>query len=172
MTLPNGDELETGSMPRPDRPGAPVTSYEEVWRNLSFREGPEGPGRGISWVLESDDGSESTQQEAESRVSKVFLARIWGTYIALHQEQAVTRCDTFEKPQIIRKTGAVVSARREEWSSGWIPKYLVGPKSAELPSMSNIMGKEEWQGQAITPGENITVGGRRYTVRAFEQSTA
>ncbi|GAB1198319.1 hypothetical protein APSETT444_007638 [Aspergillus pseudonomiae] len=52
-TLPNGDDLETGSMARPDVPGAPVTEYEEVWRELTFKEGPEGSGQGASWVLES-----------------------------------------------------------------------------------------------------------------------
>ncbi|SGY49294.1 BQ5605_C001g00764 [Microbotryum silenes-dioicae] len=33
-TLPNGDVLETGSMPNPDVPGSPIQEYEEVWRRL------------------------------------------------------------------------------------------------------------------------------------------
>lgn len=149
-------------------------SYEEVWRNLPFREGPEGPGRGVSWVLESEDDGENTLQDTEVQLSKVFLARIQGTYIALHQDQVLTRRRTAEGSlQMIRKTGSVVSARREEWSSGagWIPKYLVGPKSAELPSMGRIMADDKWQDSARTPGEKVTVDGREYTVRAFEEWT-
>jgi hypothetical protein len=64
--LPDGDDLEVGSMPYPERNNE-VTEYEEVWRKLSPRSGP-GPQR--AWILESVDG-------------KTFLGRIGGTYMAL-----------------------------------------------------------------------------------------
>ncbi|KAJ5656952.1 hypothetical protein N7507_008902 [Penicillium longicatenatum] len=90
VSLTNGDDLETGSMPRPDLPGAPDTEYEEVWRELPFRQGPEGKGKGISWVLESDDG-DLGEREGEVTVVKTFLGRIWGTYLALQQKQVHVR---------------------------------------------------------------------------------
>jgi hypothetical protein len=64
-TLPNGDDLETGSMPHPDT--GKVTEYEEVWRNLKPREGV-----AWAWILQSVDG-------------KTFLGRIGGGYMALRQ---------------------------------------------------------------------------------------
>jgi hypothetical protein len=65
-TLPNGDDLETGSMPCPEKGGA-VTEYEEVWRNLKPRAGVR-----WAWILQSADG-------------KTFLGRIGGGYMALHE---------------------------------------------------------------------------------------
>lgn len=167
VSLPNGDELETGSMPRPDLPGAPVTEYEEVWRELAFKEGPEGPGKGISWVLESDDG-ESGEEEGDVTVTKTFLGRIWGSYLALQQEQVHTRLKDQAGRWIVSKTGAEVSARREEWSSGWSAPYVVGPEGDTLPSM--MKGFEgEGQGSWRVTGEKVSVQGRCYIVRAFEE---
>lgn len=65
-TLPNGDELETGKMPCPER-GMEITEYEEVWREV-----PPVPGSKRAWILESI---------GEGR--KVFLGRIGGGYMAL-----------------------------------------------------------------------------------------
>lgn len=65
-TLPNGDELETGKMPCPER-GMEVTEYEEVWREI-----PPVSGSKRAWILES---------VGEGR--KVFLGRIGGGYMAL-----------------------------------------------------------------------------------------
>ena len=66
--LPNGDDLETGSMPCPEKGGA-VTDYEEVWRGLSPKKGSK-----HAWILQSVD-------------SKTFLGRIGGAYMALHEGQ-------------------------------------------------------------------------------------
>jgi hypothetical protein len=66
--LPNGDDLETGSMPCAEK-GNAVMEYEEVWRKLAPR--PGGPKRG--WILQSVEG-------------KTFLGRIGGGYIALSEE--------------------------------------------------------------------------------------
>lgn len=165
VELPNGDELETGSMPRPDLPGNPVTDYEEVWRELLFREGPEGPNKGVSWVLESDD-SELNGEEGTFKVNKIFLGRIWGTFLALQQEQTLVRAQDAGNWKVT-KTGADVSARREEWSSEWEDIYVIGADGAKLPSMKNgldVEGTGPWK-----VGERVLVGGRQFIVRAFEE---
>ncbi|KAE8154563.1 hypothetical protein BDV25DRAFT_135733 [Aspergillus avenaceus] len=158
-TLANGDDLETGSMPRPDVPGAPMTEYEEVWRELTFREGPEGPGKGVSWVLESK--YEVGIGEGEVEVARTFLARVWGTYLVVRQKQIHTRSE--ETGGIVVKDGGDVSARREEWdgSSGWVAKYVLGAEGKELPSAQNI----QVQG---SPGETAIVQGQPYIIRSFE----
>lgn len=68
-------------MPRPDKPGAPVTKYEEVWRYDSLRDSPE---LRRAWILESADGE---LKEGQYQIWKTFLGRIGDTYLALHQEQ-------------------------------------------------------------------------------------
>ncbi|KAF7169416.1 hypothetical protein CNMCM5623_002146 [Aspergillus felis] len=160
--LPNGDDLETGSMPRWDLPGAPVGEYEEVWRELPFRDGPEGPGRGVSWVLESRGGERGVSQGG-STVARTFIARIWGTYVALRQEQTHNGGDSKDVP----KNGGEVSARREEWdsASGWKTKYGLGPDVDKLPSMTTIdTGDGDW-----SIGSEVVLSGQPYIVRAFER---
>ncbi|KAJ5157057.1 uncharacterized protein N7482_008157 [Penicillium canariense] len=166
VSLPNGDDLETGSMPRPDLPGAPVTEYEEVWRELPFREGPEGMSKGMSWVLESDDSE--LEREGEITVTKTFLGRIWGTYLALQQSQTHKRQKNKSGAWTVIKTGADVSVRREEWSSAWKDRYVVGTAGAVLPSMRTGFegeGKGPWR----VPGEKLNIDGRSFIVRAFEE---
>lgn len=167
VSLPNGDDLETGVMPRPDLPGAPETEYEEVWRELPFKEGPEGPRKGLSWVLESEDG-ELGSGEGEVTVTKTFIGRIWGTYLALCQTQTHTRLKTPSGDLVVRNSGADVSARREEWESGWNVKYAVGDAVNTLPSI--VVGYDgEGVGSWRIPGETVQVQGKTYIVRAFEQ---
>ncbi|KAJ5224312.1 uncharacterized protein N7469_007815 [Penicillium citrinum] len=165
VTLPNGDDLETGSMPRPDIPGEPMTEYEEVWRELPFRAGPEGAKEGISWVLESDDGELS---EGEVALNKVFLGRIWGTYLALQQTQVHKRHKGTNGKWTVSKSGSDVSARREEWSSEWKDRYVVGANGATLPSISRGF-EGEGIGSWRVPGEKVKIAGRQYIVRAFEE---
>jgi hypothetical protein len=153
-------------MPRPDLPGAPETDYEEVWRELPFKQGPEGPGKGMSWVLESDDGE--LEGEGEVTVVKTFLGRMWGAHLALQQTQTHTRTKSSSGDWVVRKTGAGVSARREEWSSGWKDRYVVGPAGGKLPSMGNGF-EGEGQGSWRVPGEKVSVQGKTYIVRAFEE---
>ncbi|KAJ5758160.1 uncharacterized protein N7511_006854 [Penicillium nucicola] len=165
VTLPNGDDLETGVMPRPDLPGAPECAYEEVWRELAFRTGPEGNG-GLSWVLESDsegrDGDES--DEGEVTVVKTFLGRIWGTYLALRQTQTHRRLKDPSGGSVVKKSGAAVSARREEWENGWREKYVVGQDVRYLPSMINgFAGEGRWK-----VGDKVKINGGEYIVRAYE----
>lgn len=162
-TLPNGDDLETGSMSRPDLPGAPVTEYEEVWRELSFREGPEGPGKGVSWVLESKHDLELGEGQ-EVEVSRTFLARIWGTYLVVRQRQVYV-CLAGSKDAVV-KTGKGVSARREEWdSTRWSAKYVLGLEGDSLPSAQDVEANE----QLRTPGGTILVKGEPYTIRSYEE---
>lgn len=154
-------------MPRPDLPGAPVTEYEEIWRELPFREGPEGVRKGIAWVLESDDG-DLGEKEGEVTVTKTFLGRVWGTYLALQQSQIHRRHRAPSGEWAVSKSGTNVSARREEWSSGWSDRYVVGVDGGVLPSMMAEFegeGKGSWR----VPGEKVTVRGRFYVVRAFEE---
>ncbi|KAJ5893361.1 hypothetical protein N7495_005052 [Penicillium taxi] len=165
VTLPNGDDLETGEMPRHDLPGAPVAEYEEVWRELPFRESPEGTKKGISWVLESDDGDLS-EIEGEVTVRKIFLGRIWGTFLALQQDLTHVRQRSPSGEWLVTKTGGVVSARREEWSDGWMERYAVGRFGGSLPSMARgIQGMDSWE----TVGERIDIDGRPFILRAFEE---
>ncbi|KAJ6005328.1 hypothetical protein N7451_003272 [Penicillium sp. IBT 35674x] len=166
VSLPNGDDLETGSMPRPDLPGAPEREYEEVWRELPFREGPEGAKKGISWVLESDDG-DLGEQEGEFTVVKTFLGRIWGTYLALQQKQVHVRRKDASGRWVVSKNGAAASARREEWvGSRWEERYVVGDAGDELASM--ITGIAEGKGWRA-PGERVVIHGKTFIVRAFEE---
>lgn len=72
--LPNGDDLETGSMPCAEKGGV-VTDYEEIWRKLEPMAGPDGTK--IAWILQSVEG-------------KTFLRRISGAYLALSQEEGHT----------------------------------------------------------------------------------
>ncbi|KAJ6045066.1 hypothetical protein N7460_006421 [Penicillium canescens] len=161
VSLPNGDDLETGVMPRSDLPGAPECEYEEVWRELPFREGPEGGNGngGISWVLESDNGDISgSDREGEVQVVKTFLGRIWGTYLALRQTQIHARMRDPSGALVVKKSGAGVSARREEWESGWKEKYVVGEVAGALPSMvDGFAGEGRWKRPDLcAPVLNVT----------------
>ena len=167
-SLPNGDDLETGQMPRHDLPGAPMTDYEEIWRELTPREGPEGKNRGVSWILESV-GEDFGDREGEIKVVKTFLGRIWGTYVALRQVQTHTRQKTPSGEWKVSKTGADVSARREEWepSFGWKAKYVIGKDGNTLPSMNDGFGNKGKVQRSS--GEKIVIGGETYLVRSFEE---
>lgn len=163
--LSPGVDKETGSMPNYDQPGAPMMEYVEIWQELSFRGGPEGALKGISWVLESDDGVVS-EGEQEVSVTKTFLGRIWGTYLALRQTQLHKRHKDSSGNWIVSKSGHDVSARREEWESGWIEKVAFGGDREFLPSITDIEG--EGKGSWRVPGEKVTIKGKSYIVRAFE----
>ncbi|KAJ5139590.1 hypothetical protein N7448_002998 [Penicillium atrosanguineum] len=163
--LSPGVDKETGSMANYDLPGAPEMEYVEIWKELSFREGPEGPLKGISWVLESDD--EVVEEEGEVLVTKTFLGRIWGTYLALQQTQLHRRQKDSSGNWIVSKSGHDVSAKREEWASGWSTTVVYGEAGELLPSMTEIEGQEN--GPWTVPGEKVTVEGKKYIVRAFEE---
>ncbi|KAJ5341516.1 hypothetical protein N7541_010640 [Penicillium brevicompactum] len=166
VSLPNGDDIETGTMPRPDIPGTPETEYEEVWRELPFREGPEGSQKGLSWVLESAD--EDVEKEGEATITKTFIGRIWGTYLALQQVQTLKKEKDSTGNMVVNKSGADVSARREEWDSGWKVKYAVGGSSDTLPSMVGGFEKEITGSLKVT-GEKVFVQGKPFVVRAYEE---
>ncbi|KAJ6184516.1 hypothetical protein N7519_005817 [Penicillium mononematosum] len=162
IPLPNGDDLETGTMARPDVPGAPMTDYEEVWRYLPFREGPEGPGRGLSWILESDEG---VLEEGQHKITKMFLAGIGGSYLVLRQKQIHVVRRTPLGERTVQITGEEVSTRREEWTDDhWEIKYALGPNNGSLPSMANGLGVDM---RGRKSGEKVTVGGCDFILRAF-----
>jgi hypothetical protein len=65
---------------------------------------------------------------------------------------------------VVKKSGAGVSARREEWESVWKEKYVVGEVAGALPSIvDGFAGEERWK-----VGDKVDVNGERYIVRAFE----
>ncbi|RSM06226.1 hypothetical protein CEP52_005875 [Fusarium oligoseptatum] len=68
--LPNGDDLETGSMPCAEK-GNKVTPYEEVWRELQ-------PNHGMNrgWILQGRLGGDD-----------VFLGQYGGIYLAMRQNK-------------------------------------------------------------------------------------
>lgn len=65
VSLPNGDELEVGSMLCPEK-GNAMTDYEEVWRELPVPSGPQ-----VAWILQSMDPKVTTFL---GRVARYFLA--------------------------------------------------------------------------------------------------
>ena len=148
-------------MARVDVPGAVMTDYEEVWRYLPFREGPDGPGRGLSWILESCEG---VLEEGQHKVTKLFLAQIGGSYLVLYQKQIHMVRRTSLGEWVVQITGEEVSARREEWTNDqWEIKYALGPASDGLPSMANGLDAA-MRGRKC--GEKLAIGGCDFIVRA------
>lgn len=170
ITLPNGDELETGFMPRFDLPGMPMAPYEEIWRELPFKEGPEGPNQGMSWILESED-DEFREKEGDFTVTKTFLGRVWGTYLALQQQQTRTYWRNPAGGWSVKVTGTMVSARREEWmNSRWTERYVAGPAGDFLPSlMKGFEGEAQARGSWELQGLKVIIAGRVYANRACER---
>ena len=191
VTLPNGNDLEQGSMPRPDIPGNPVTQYEEIWRELTpFPDTATDPGAkstdntGISYILDSEtihaneqlsgQQESSTDHDARMHVTRTFLGRSCGIFLALRQTQTYNRQRDHANNRwiITHRLGGEVSARREEWgSSGWHVKYTFGPDGSNLPSKLNTAslpldgeGKGLWR----VEGQTVEIGGESYVVRAFE----
>lgn len=163
--LPNGDDLETGTMGRPDKPGAPATDYEEIWRYLPLHEGPGGSGHGISWILESDNG---VLRDGQNHIIKTFLARIGDAYLVMQQDKTHTIIRTSEGEWTVKITGGEVSARREHFNHAWKKKYALGPRGSDLPSMIKGLSGEG-KGSWCIPGEKVNIESRRYIVRAYER---
>lgn len=163
IPLPNGDDLETGTMSRPDVPGTPLTDYEEVWRYLPPTSDDQASSPLLAWILESDDGDDRVGQ---FRISKIFLGRIGNRYLALQQDQMHTTRTDWQ----VKISDGEVSARSEVWCGDhWEQKYVLGVNEDLLPSMSRDfhgLGQASW-GKV---GQRVFVGGRRYIVRAFERA--
>ncbi|KAJ5407875.1 hypothetical protein N7509_001758 [Penicillium cosmopolitanum] len=123
--LPNGDDMETGTMRRSDRQGAPMTDYEEVWRYLPLKFVPENSGGNTAWVLESVDGSLA---ESQNLVIKQFLAKVGRFYLVQQQQKTRVRTLSDDGKWTVKITGGPVSARREEWTGDcWEEIYVLGP---------------------------------------------
>lgn len=158
-TLPNGDSLETGSMPNPSHNNK-MTPYEEVWRVLSPR-----PGGGVAYILESRDDDSKGNGEAER---KTFIGRIGGQVLILTEKKTTD--------EGVKRS--VYGARSEEWiikngvGVGWGTKYEVGGGALEnVPSyakggilVDGIAGEESWK-----KGDEVTILGVKYVVRGYEK---
>jgi len=145
-TLPNGDSLETGAMPCPEK-GMAVTQYEEVWRVLTPTPGP-GEGRKSAWILESNAAGET----------KMFLGRIGGLYMAMRGKVS----EAWKEGEF--------GARSEEWDERdrkWKNKHVIGyiaglPSPAELGT-GLFDGEDMWKEK-----DKVEVLGQEYIVRAFD----
>lgn len=190
VTLPNGDDFETGAMPR--NLGESPAPYEETWRDLPPREGPENlftsnsrANKAQAWILESLDGEDSREAGTENKDAvKTFMARIGGVFLVLQQTQSfVSTQGTLEEAKI--KTGGEVSAILEEWRKEnlgfeasqqkpkWIRKYSLGSHTADLPSLSTFHGSRfpgEGEDAWRQPGSVVSVLDRQYIVRAYEET--
>ncbi|KUJ21275.1 uncharacterized protein LY89DRAFT_705116 [Mollisia scopiformis] len=146
-TLPNGDSLETGAMPCPEK-GMAVTQYEEVWQVLAPQSGPDGE-KGSAWILESIDAADTM---------KTFLGRIGGSYMAMRGKTG----EAWKEGEF--------GARSEEWDASdrkWKNKHVIGyiaglPSPAELGT-GLFAGEDTWK-----EGDKVAVLGQEYIVRAFE----
>lgn len=138
--LPNGDSLETGSMPCPARGGA-VTPYEEVWRTLST-------GRERGWILRRDDAEAHTRTFV-GRVGAEFFAMVQGS----HGGPLTVQRETL--------TAAAVSS-----AVHWAVAFRSG--DAALPSLAagdllEFPGEATWK-----EGDEVDVQGQLYQVCAAE----
>ncbi|KAL4948414.1 hypothetical protein BDW69DRAFT_198904 [Aspergillus filifer] len=159
--LPNGDDLEVGSMPRPDLPGAPVREYEEVWRELPPR--PMNHGMiGPSFILESVVDREGLAEGDEREVDRTFIGMISGTYIVLRQRQIHARRNS----KLVIVSGGEVSAWREDYAEGFDEfqvTYMLGPEAMGLPASGRIPFDTLDGSQ-----KRIVVWGQEYVVRSFK----
>jgi len=118
-TLPNGDDLEIGSMPCPTRNNA-ITDYEEIWHSLAPLPGPANL-PSVGWILQSEDG-------------KCFVSRIGGGFIGMREAKG-------------EKRGFGV--RHEEWSDGeWQVKFVgeeVQVPSMSEVAESELKGEGKWK---------------------------
>lgn len=188
VNLPNGDQLETGTMPR--KPGGSPLPYEEIWRDLPPLEGPEDVSTNISrtrkaqaWILESLNMDDKRAADTESTEIKIFLARLGGTFLALQQAQTSGSAEC-TVGNLGNKTGGEVSALLEEWRGDpalessqqkpkWVTKYALGSQATDLPSLSTrpdsrFLGEGEGAWRQV--GGIVWVLDRQYTVRAYEES--
>jgi hypothetical protein len=131
--MPNGDSLEVGSMPCPERGGA-VTDYEEVWRVMDPVPGPK-----RAWILESVDGNER----------KTFLGRIGGGYMALSDRKGTKF--------------AARSEEWDETKKSWNTKYSIGdgeevPSLAGI-AQEGFEDEESWTegGKVVVAGTEYMV---------------
>ncbi|KAL4972469.1 hypothetical protein BDW66DRAFT_162857 [Aspergillus desertorum] len=162
-TLPNGDDLEVGVMPRPDLPDAPTREYEEVWRELPFLRMEER--ENVSFVLESANDEAQLEEGEEKEATRTFIGAIWGSFISLQQKQVLAR--PIRGTKTVIKSGGEVSARREEFvqGQGFVVKYSLGPEANRLPTSDDIRLP-----LSDGPSERLVVAGQQYRVRSWEKS--
>ncbi|RAO69996.1 uncharacterized protein BHQ10_006008 [Talaromyces amestolkiae] len=180
--LPNGDEMETGTMIRPGDPqGAFPRQYEEVWRQ---RKPGNVPGQNIAWVLEGAGSRVSLTQNSdgigseESKEVETFLARLGSVYIAIRQPTRIVQTPQANGSFSFQKFGDVegVSVRHEEYAGGkkgWVEKFVTGPEGRDLPTMqknkSDFIPAQEGKGNWRKPSQKVMIRGEEYVVRGFAE---
>lgn len=106
--LPDGDDLEKGEMPCPEK-GDAVTPYEEIWREF-----PAPPKESVSWIIRNDS--------PENGIT--FLGRLENAYLAFRK----TGDGAF----------TALREDQDEKTGKWKVKYLIGsgklPSMNELAS--------------------------------------
>ncbi|CAK7230865.1 hypothetical protein SEUCBS140593_007731 [Sporothrix eucalyptigena] len=141
-TLPNGDSLEVGSMPCPEKHGA-VTPYEEVWRTLSS-------GSEKGWILRRDDDEARTI---------TFLGRIGSEFFAMTQTR-------HGGPLTVQREALEAG---DDEKTRWVFKFRSG--EASLPSLAaegllEFSGESSWK-----EGGEVDIQGAIFKVCAVESPT-
>ncbi|KFZ23074.1 hypothetical protein V502_02436 [Pseudogymnoascus sp. VKM F-4520 (FW-2644)] len=117
--LPNGDDLETGSMPCAHKNDV-VTDYEEVWRNLDLVPGPK-----RAWIIQSVENSPR---------GGTFLGRVAGSFMALRQSDDLSFS--------VRSEGLDENA---QWNVIYAVGQVEGVPSLAGVGISEFEGEEEWK---------------------------
>ncbi|OAA63393.1 hypothetical protein SPI_03556 [Niveomyces insectorum RCEF 264] len=144
--LPNGDDLETGSMPCSERNNE-ITPYEEVWRALPVE------GAGPHWILQSDHED-----------STAFVGCVGGVFIAMQQRR---QGGSFA---VVKEEFVGVEGQPPRWER----RYVSGEFHAQLPSLacresSTFVGeKVPGTGSSWKMGDEVEMGQRLYKVVAIE----
>ncbi|KFY45415.1 hypothetical protein V495_02993 [Pseudogymnoascus sp. VKM F-4514 (FW-929)] len=117
--LPNGDDLETGSMPCAHKNDV-VTDYEEVWRKLDPVPGPK-----RAWIIQSVEDSPN---------GGTFLGRVAGSFMALRQNEDLSfsvRSESLDE--------------NAQWNAIYAIGKVEGVPSFAGVGVSEFEGEEEWK---------------------------
>ncbi|KFZ03795.1 hypothetical protein V501_09305 [Pseudogymnoascus sp. VKM F-4519 (FW-2642)] len=117
--LPNGDDLETGSMPCAHKNDA-VTDYEEVWRKLDLVPGPK-----RAWIIQTVE---------DSSHGGTFLGRVAGSFMALRQKDDLSfsvRSESLDE--------------NAQWNVIYAVGQVEGVPSFAGVGISEFEGEEEWK---------------------------
>lgn len=134
--LPNGGDLESGSMISPDHDNK-STYYEELWR-----EGPLLDAKPGSWIAESSDG--------ETR-ARTWIGRLGGYYLAMRELDSKTN---------------EFAALRQHWNASqesWEKVFTAGESKVKLPLVESV---ETAGFEKLEEGSEFEVDGVKYVLKA------
>ena len=97
--LPNGDDLEVGEMPRPEKDNV-VTPYEEIWHEF-----PAPPKDSVSWIIRNDSSETGT----------TFLGRLENAFLAFRK----TKDGSF----------TAIREERNDETGEWRARYRIGKET-------------------------------------------